>query len=98
MNDEGTFIDIVAPARDRPYTCPCCRYLTLNERGVHDICPVCKWNDDGQDSHDADRVRGGPNGSESLTDARERFNRNGSINESKYARAPLPLPGQPYEL
>ncbi|WP_326608352.1 hypothetical protein OG930_04775 [Streptomyces sp. NBC_01799] len=26
------------------------------------MCPVCFWEDDGQGDHDADRVRGGPNG------------------------------------
>jgi len=34
---------------------------------------VCFWEDDGQDDHDADEVRGGPNGSLSLTDARQGF-------------------------
>jgi len=34
---------------------------------------VCFWEDDGQDSHDADEVRGGPNGSLSLTQARQNF-------------------------
>ena len=28
------------------FTCPCCGYLTLNERGAYDICPVCFWEDD----------------------------------------------------
>jgi hypothetical protein len=37
------------------------------------MCPVCWWEDDGQDDHDADMVRGGPNGSLSLTQARENF-------------------------
>ena len=30
----------------------------------------CGWEDDGQDDHDADVVRGGPNGRLSLTQAR----------------------------
>jgi len=29
-----------------PYSCPCCGYLTLPERGAYDICPVCFWEDD----------------------------------------------------
>ena len=37
------------------------------------ICPVCHWEDDGQDDHDADTVRGGPNYSLSLSDARNNF-------------------------
>ncbi len=40
-----------------PYPCPCCRYVTLSERGGDEICPVCFWEDDGQGDHDADVVR-----------------------------------------
>jgi cysteine-rich CPCC protein len=29
--------------------CPCCGHATLSERGVYQICPVCFWEDDGQD-------------------------------------------------
>lgn len=32
--------------------CPCCRHLTLDERGGYDICPVCFWEDDGVDELD----------------------------------------------
>lgn len=53
--------------------CPCCHYRTLPERGHYDICPVCFWEDDGQDDHDADEVFGGPNGDLSLTQARLNF-------------------------
>jgi Cysteine-rich CPCC len=55
------------------YHCPCCRYPTLPMRGGFEVCPVCYWEDDGQDSHDADRVRGGPNEAFSLTQARANF-------------------------
>ncbi len=55
--------------------CPCCRYPTLTERGGYDICCLCNWEDDGQDNADADDVRGGPNGSYSLTEARDNFRR-----------------------
>jgi hypothetical protein len=50
--------------------CPCCHLPTLHARGVFEICPVCWWEDDGQDDADADTVRGGPNGPYSLTQAR----------------------------
>ena len=40
---------------------------------VYVICPVCCWEDDGQDDEDAHEVRGGPNGSLSLTQARENY-------------------------
>ena len=52
-----------------PLRCPCCGCLTLGERGGYEICPVCFWEDDGQDDHDADVVRGGPNRALSLTQA-----------------------------
>ena len=29
--------------------CPCCYYKTLEKRGYYDICPVCEWEDDGND-------------------------------------------------
>jgi hypothetical protein len=55
------------------YRCPCCGCSKLSERGGFEICPVCFWEDDGQDDSDADTVRGGPNGSLSLTQARQTF-------------------------
>ncbi len=55
--------------------CPCCGCRTLTERGAYDICPVCGWEDDGQDDADADVVRGGPNGRLSLAAARRAFRR-----------------------
>jgi hypothetical protein len=55
------------------FTCPCCGYPTLEERGIYEICFLCWWEDDGQDDRDADEVRGGPNGRYSLTQARLNF-------------------------
>jgi len=40
---------------------------------MFELCPVCFWEDDGQDEHDADEVRGGPNGPLSLTQARANY-------------------------
>jgi hypothetical protein len=60
-------------ARGTRYPCPCCGCRTLDERGGFDICPVCFWEDDGQDDADADVVRGGPNGGLSLTQARKNY-------------------------
>ncbi|MFI0960061.1 CPCC family cysteine-rich protein [Streptomyces sp. NPDC021080] len=56
-----------------PYECPCCRLMTLETSANFEICPECGWEDDGQDDFDADEVLGGPNGAESLTEARERY-------------------------
>ena len=56
-----------------PLRCPCCFNLTLDVRAGFEICPMCGWEDDGQDDHDADVVRGGPNGRLSLTEARRLY-------------------------
>jgi hypothetical protein len=41
---------------DAPCQCPCCDYYALAARGRHLICPVCYWEDDGQDLGDLDEV------------------------------------------
>ncbi len=64
---------VVASEKGEPYNCPCCGCKTLGERGGYEICPVCFWEDDGQDEHDTDVVRGGPNGGLSLTKARANY-------------------------
>lgn len=56
------------------FLCPCCFMPTLEERAGYEICPICFWEDDGQDSDDAETVRGGPNGDYSLREARDNFN------------------------
>ncbi|WP_093168035.1 CPCC family cysteine-rich protein [Variovorax sp. YR216] len=53
--------------------CPCCHHLTFSERGGFEICPVCFWEDDGQDEEDAAVVRGGPNGNMSLSQWRANY-------------------------
>jgi hypothetical protein len=72
------------------YHCPCCGYPTLAIRGGFDVCAVCHWEDDGQDSHDADRVRGGPNGHLSLTEARANYANIGAVDQggTLHVRAP----------
>ena len=60
--DQQTHHSIRRSADGGPYHCPCCGFRTLEERGMSEICPVCFWEDDGQDDHDAHIVRGGPNG------------------------------------
>src|SRR5262245_41906337 len=57
------------------YACPCCGYPTLGSLGEFEICTLCYWEDDGHDDADADLVRGGPNHSFSLVEARENFER-----------------------
>ncbi len=38
----------VEGAPEPMHRCYCCFYRTLPERGKHDICPVCFWEDDGR--------------------------------------------------
>ena len=80
-----------------PPRCPCCGCKTLDTRADYDICPVCFWEDDGQDDHDAGGVCGGPNGLLSLTAARANYLRLGACEASmvEHVRPPTPeeLPG-----
>jgi hypothetical protein len=78
------------PELDVFYHCPCCRYPTLATRGSFDVCAVCFWEDDGQDNHDADRVRGGPNGNFSLTQAIANFEAYGACEEAMISRVRAP--------
>jgi hypothetical protein len=73
------------PARaENKFRCPCCGFKTLPERDAYEICPVCRWEDDGQDDHNADKVLGGPNGWLSLTAARSNFKNFGAC-DAKYS-------------
>lgn len=92
MSLDGQFINVLKAAGGGPYTCPCCGYLTLDERGGSQICPVCFWEDDGQDDHDADQIRGGPNGSLSLSAARANFWSIGACAEKCLVHVREPLP------
>ncbi|MFK4005076.1 CPCC family cysteine-rich protein [Qipengyuania sp. NPDC077563] len=76
------FENVYKSAGEEPHQCPCCFNLTLSERGGFDICPVCFWEDDGQDDHDADAVRGGPNGALSLSVARSNYQAFGACEQS----------------
>lgn len=55
------------------FLCPCCYMPTLEKRVSWNICTLCFWEDDGQDSDDADVVRCGPNRDYSLAEARSNF-------------------------
>lgn len=53
--------------------CLCCGYKTLSLPGGLELCPVCWWQDDGQDDSDSEIVRGTVNGNLSLAEARLNF-------------------------
>lgn len=82
---------VESPQEGVVYRCPCCGCKTLSERGGFEICSVCFWEDDGQDDQDAEIVRGGPNGSLSLTQARDNFRNFGACEKRhlKNVRKPL---------
>lgn len=81
------------PAKDGSlYSCPCCGCRTLTARGCYEICEICYWEDDGQDDHDADTVRGGPNHELSLTQARINYREFGAVDQKmlRHVRKPRP--------
>ncbi|CAN5520199.1 hypothetical protein BH09VER1_BH09VER1_51490 [soil metagenome] len=65
--------DADATEETHPVRCPCCAYHTITKRAGFELCPVCWWEDDGQDDHNADEIHGGPNGNLSLAEARSNY-------------------------
>ena len=80
--------------QEKTYRCPCCHYKTLYGRGEDEICKVCFWEDDGQDDHDADDVRGGPNGVLSLKQARVNFQEFRACDRKFVSKVRQPLPDE----
>jgi hypothetical protein len=56
-----------------------------------ELCPVCWWEDDGQDDKDASEVRLTVNGELSLNEARANYARYGAAHPRflRYVRKPL---------
>jgi hypothetical protein len=52
------------------FRCPCCGFRTLNAPDALALCPVCWWEDDGQDDPEASEIWLTVNGQLSLTEAR----------------------------
>ena len=80
--------------QQKAHRCPCCKFRTLRGRGGFEMCPVCWWEDDGQDEHDAEKVRGGPNGTLSLCQAQENFKKFGASEERLIHSVRKPLPDE----
>ncbi len=55
------------------FRCPCCGYRTLAAPFAMELCPVCWWEDDGQEDEDASDVRLTVNGALSLSEARMHY-------------------------
>jgi hypothetical protein len=60
-------------ASENRFRCPCCGSKTLQLPGALGLCPVCWWQDDGQDDEDAEDVRLTVNGQLSLLEARSHY-------------------------
>lgn len=51
--------------------CPCCRYRSLRQSGVFQVCVICGWEEDGKDEERKNEVLG--NNKVSLVQARNNF-------------------------
>jgi len=73
------------------FRCPCCGCRTLEAPGVLALCPVCWWEDDGQEDSDAFEVRMTVNGELSLNEARQHYAHCGAAHPRfmPYVRKPM---------
>ncbi len=73
------------------FRCPCCGLKTLEAPGALALCPVCWWEDDGQEDADSSDVRLTVNGDLSLNEARAFYARCGAAHPRflPYVRKPL---------
>jgi hypothetical protein len=73
------------------FRCPCCGYKTLEAPDALGLCPVCWWEDDGQEDEDAADVRLTVNGALSLIEARGHYTHCGAAHPRflPYVRKPL---------
>jgi hypothetical protein len=75
---------------DIRYRCPCCGFKTLDTPATLALCPVCWWEDDGQEDDDASEIRNTVNGELSLREAREHYSHCGAAHPrfKPYVRKP----------
>lgn len=80
-----------APKPETLYRCPCCGHRTLEAPGAMALCPVCWWEDDGQEDSDASEIRLTVNGHLSLTQARASYLHCGAADPRflPYVRQPI---------
>lgn len=80
----------VSAAVEVRYRCPCCGFKTLEAPGTLQLCPVCWWEDDGQEDEDASEVRLTVNGQLSLNQARTNYGEFGAAHSRflPYVRKP----------
>lgn len=65
----------------RPVLCPVCRFPTLYQSAMYEICTICWWEDDGRGDHDP-----------AVETARVRFADHGHMYPPEYAIAVLKNP------
>ena len=72
------------------FRCPCCGLKTLDVPDALALCPICWWEDDGQEDADANEVHLTVNGDLSLQEARENYIRCGAAHPRflPYVRKP----------
>ncbi|HKD59375.1 MAG TPA: CPCC family cysteine-rich protein [Terracidiphilus sp.] len=72
------------------FRCPCCGYKTLDSPSAMALCPVCWWEDDGQEDDDAFDVHHTVNGELSLAEARMHYSQCGAAHPRflPYVRKP----------
>ncbi|MEO7161538.1 MAG: CPCC family cysteine-rich protein [Bdellovibrionia bacterium] len=77
--------------RNRGFPCPCCEYLTRSTEvaGTHEICPICRWEDDFGQFKDP-RLDGGANDM-SLEEARGNFIKYGAKSQEDKLKVRAPL-------
>ena len=63
--------------------CVCCGCLTIEDPGGYEICPVCFWEDGGDDPNHM-----------TLADAKANYARIGAIDESYLSDVRKPLPDE----
>ena len=64
---------MVVKEKAAQFRCPCCGNRTLEAPAALALCPVCWWEDDGQEDADAADVHMTVNGDLSLAEAREYY-------------------------
>lgn len=95
MTDGRKLQLVVEPCgQTKAFRCPCCKFKTLYCRAGFEACPVCYWEDDGQDEPDADKVLGGPNGVLSLRQGQANFREFGAVERRFIPNVRQPLPDE----
>lgn len=73
------------------YPCPCCGYIVYRKKpGNHEVCPICRWEDDLSQLRFVDMV-GGVN-DVSLVQAQQNYYAYGACSQRRALEAQKPLP------